>query len=204
MRLFLQFADNFWTDMYLYLPLVCMLTALLQYAVEKGSSEPLRRIGGCLFSCYILAVLWVTGVPVWNQISFEPTLQLIPFADVFLAPEQYVLNILLFVPFGFFLPLLWKRYRSLNKIATAGFLFSCAIETAQLFAPRITDVDDLMMNTAGAVLGYLLLLNVYQLRPGIRRYLVSFSAQGNTARCRITAEAAAYTAFVWLMLFFLF
>jgi glycopeptide antibiotics resistance protein len=65
---------------------------------------------------------------------------------------------LLFIPFGFFLPLLWEQYRPLWKTVSCGFLLSLAIELSQLFNHRISDIDDLLTNTLGAFAGWLLWL----------------------------------------------
>lgn len=78
------------------------------------------------------------------------------------AFTQVALNVLLFVPLGF---LLGYRFRRGLAAATAiGLLVSLAVEVTQGTAVyglypcpyRIADVDDLMTNTAGAVVGWLL------------------------------------------------
>jgi len=63
-------------------------------------------------------------------------------------------NIILFIPIGFLLPLLWNL--SNKKVIITGFLISFFIEFCQLFLPRWTDVDDLILNTFGSILGLLL------------------------------------------------
>lgn len=65
-----------------------------------------------------------------------------------------VANILMFSPTGFCLPLLWQRYRAWWKILCIGIIFSAGIETAQLFVGRSVDIDDVILNTAGVMLGY--------------------------------------------------
>lgn len=62
-------------------------------------------------------------------------------------------NIGMFVPVGFFVPLLWRE-QGLGRTALVGFLYSLVIELCQLLLPRGTDVDDLWLNTLGAALGY--------------------------------------------------
>lgn len=64
------------------------------------------------------------------------------------------LNVLLFLPFGIFLPVLWTRYRHIFRTVLWGFLLSAAIEFLQLFTYRATDVNDLITNTFGTLLGY--------------------------------------------------
>jgi len=71
-------------------------------------------------------------------------------------------NTLLFIPVGLAfvgaLPLAGRAARYLGAVLAA-MLFSSAIEVAQLFMPsRATDVDDVLFNTAGAMLGALLAL----------------------------------------------
>ncbi|MDD3218143.1 MAG: VanZ family protein [Lachnospiraceae bacterium] len=63
-------------------------------------------------------------------------------------------NLLMFFPVGFLFPLLWERFRSMKKTVCTGFLISLMIECSQLFLARGTDVDDLILNTLGTLLGY--------------------------------------------------
>lgn len=62
-------------------------------------------------------------------------------------------NIIMFMPFGFFIPLLWNI--SNKKIILIGFCSSLFIEISQLFLTRGTDVDDLILNTLGVFIGSL-------------------------------------------------
>lgn len=73
-------------------------------------------------------------------------------------------NILAFTPFGFMLPLLSSKYRRFIYDTFLCFLFSLGVETIQLiFRIGIFDVDDIMMNLAGGIIGYLLYLIVHLL-----------------------------------------
>lgn len=66
-----------------------------------------------------------------------------------------LLNIAMFCPFGFLLPIAWRKFRSWYVTIPAGFCFSLAIEILQLiFATGVFDVDDLFCNTLGAVIGF--------------------------------------------------
>lgn len=68
----------------------------------------------------------------------------------------YFLNVLLFVPLGFFLPFIWPNLDKLKYTVLSGFSFSLLIEISQLFNNRRTDIDDLILNTLGTGIGYLL------------------------------------------------
>ena len=66
-------------------------------------------------------------------------------------------NIVLFVPFGAVVALL-VRGGALRRIATATVLaaaLSVSIEAVQLLLGRVADVDDVVLNTGGALLGAL-------------------------------------------------
>lgn len=66
-----------------------------------------------------------------------------------------LLNIALFIPLGFLLPLLAKPFRKWYAALGAGFGVSLLIELAQLFTGSgMCDVDDLFTNTLGAMLGW--------------------------------------------------
>jgi VanZ like family len=72
-----------------------------------------------------------------------------------------VLNILLFVPFGFALGSHWLKRGNWKsaffRTAAAGCLFSYLIELSQLYIPqRDSGWEDVFTNTAGAVAGFLL------------------------------------------------
>ena len=70
--------------------------------------------------------------------------------------KNCILNVALFVPLGFFLPLLWQRFRSLISSAVFGLGLSLAIELLQMLTFRATDVNDLITNVAGTSLGFML------------------------------------------------
>ena len=66
-------------------------------------------------------------------------------------------NVVLFLPLGFLLPLLAPRLDRLWRTVGAGFALSAAIELSQVAFPgvRRPDVNDVLMNTLGAAIGFL-------------------------------------------------
>jgi len=63
-------------------------------------------------------------------------------------------NMFLFSPIGFFVPLIWQHLRSFRKILLVGLSVTCFIEIVQLFIGRSTDIDDIILNTIGVIIGY--------------------------------------------------
>ena len=77
-------------------------------------------------------------------------------------------NILMFVPWGFGLALLWEKNRSLPKLFTYSAAFPILIECTQLFIWRQVDVDDLILNFLGGMLGGFLYLLLARLWPRLQ------------------------------------
>lgn len=64
-------------------------------------------------------------------------------------------NVLAFIPFGFFLPIVFKRVSNIKNIMLYGILFSLFIEILQLTTRLGSfDIDDIILNTIGTVLGF--------------------------------------------------
>src|SRR5690625_2135850 len=121
------------------------------------------------FFVYLLCVGYLTMQPFHFQIPFTVRglyfdyhlfYNLRHMADGYLAYQLLysVGNIMLFIPLGFLLPLLNKRLDKVLWIGLIGLLGSITIETIQtLFTlSRRGTVDDLVFNTLGSIIGYLL------------------------------------------------
>ena len=96
----------------------------------------------------------------YNLVPFREIRRYIQYRHLF-GWEYFVVNIygniLAFVPFGFFLPIVSKSNRSFWTVTLYGFEFTLGIELVQLsFQVGTFDVDDIIMNTLGAILGYIL------------------------------------------------
>ena len=69
----------------------------------------------------------------------------------------FAANVIMFIPFGFFPAVLWRRSRWW-KALIIGAAITATIECWQIHIGRSFDVDDLVLNTVGAMLGWLLWL----------------------------------------------
>lgn len=89
--------------------------------------------------------------------------------------KAYVIeNLLMFVPFGFLLPACFKGTRSLLSIVPLAFMASVLLEYMQYLTQRgHAQADDVLMNTIGALCGFLLftaLHHAVSLKNGISRH----------------------------------
>lgn len=77
-------------------------------------------------------------------------------------------NVIAFMPYGFLLPLLNRAYRKFYIIGILSVLFSLVIETSQLLLKvGVFDVDDILMNSLGGILGYLMFLIIHTIYKAI-------------------------------------
>lgn len=125
------------------------------------------------------------GSDIW-RFSFEPP-QLTPILAYYIGEGHLewlfhsksviidlVVNVALFVPLGLALPFICKK-ASLPKMAIIGFACSFLIEFVQCFiVNRDSSIDDLLCNTLGAVIGFLLYLLIKRLFP-------NFTEKGKTS-----------------------
>lgn len=180
-----------------FVPVVPFL-ALFHWLMRKkdkalGINTPKAHVIGTYFFCLLLvAVFAATGVPNLYYLRFDAAINLVPFDHN--AYLQYYLNVLLFVPVGFMLPMLWTKFEKKRYTILYGAFFSLIIELGQLFTFRATDIDDLITNTAGTVIGCLLYALIKRLFPKI-----SFCAADGVAHWK--HERKLYFCAAWLSLF---
>lgn len=128
--------------------------------VKKGNTYSLHRLTMmAVFTIYIAGVLHFTGAgTLYDGLMYQLELRLdqinfIPFShDIDIA--AYLLNILLFIPLGILAPVIWQKMNKLPNILGTGLVFTTLIEVSQLANNRRTDIDDVLLNVLGAVLGF--------------------------------------------------
>lgn len=144
-----------------------------------------------IFLAYLLGVVYLTffsfGIRLYdlhtsiNYIPVRKTISMIKSGIPILVFVNLAGNILLLSPIGVFLTMLFKKARSLKKVMYAGFLISISIEMTQLVTgARICDIDDVIFNTIGAILGYCFYLSVK--KSSIRFSLIERLVEDDTQK----------------------
>lgn len=159
--------------------IIALLGALLIRLLSKktgkglGTISPWKILLMLALTAYVLVVLCITCLSrgASAYVHMTPRMSLFySYREAWLTwtlrSWQYViLNIAMFVPWGFLLPLLSARFRKGWLTVGSGFLFSLLIETAQLVTGRgIFELDDLFNNTLGSLLGYSIVMLIQKLR----------------------------------------
>lgn len=138
--------------------LITMLPPLMLISCLYIKHKNARHsFGSVLLALYFLFTLYyITDISTIQDILHASSIgpiTLIPFSSE--GVSTYLLNVILFMPLGFLLPVLYDDMENIWLVLLVGFCFSFCIETLQLFNARITDIDDLITNTSGTFLGYI-------------------------------------------------
>ena len=158
-----------------------------------------------LFGVYISIVMEITGPGNILDIpkNIHPTFIWMPFNDIIFGHNlarsifEFVANIILFMPLGVFLPLLWTRYEKLSVTVMTGFIFSVMIELFQLLNYRHTDLNDIATNTFGALIGYYIYIKFFKSKAA------KFKLKSNKAISSKSKYIGNYLIAIIFILYFL-
>lgn len=127
-----------------------------------------KKFSKFLFIIYFLLLVWIVlfkmkfsivDLPHYREINLHPFYDLLKFHRTRIA--EMVSNILIFVPFGVFMSMFIKKGGFFKKLFPIAFT-SLAFETLQyIFAIGSTDINDLITNTIGGILG-ILIYNIFK------------------------------------------
>ena len=145
------------------IPLLIVQGILRAVRKSRGIPEPRGHLLKLLvLAVYTAGVFYFTGAGTLcniRQYGMGPEVvrfSIVPFSAASFDTTAYLLNIALLLPLGFLLPLIWPNYNRFWRILIFGAALSLLIELSQLLNIRSTDIDDLLLNTLGAALGFLL------------------------------------------------
>ncbi len=146
--------------------IICIVYFLVYKLMLKGKKKPSKKtiLLSMITFLYIVAVFGAVFLNRPGRIGRDSGLYILyPFysyREAWNGWSSYgwrliVLNIAMFVPFGFLLPLWSEKLQSFWRILTISFLFTLFIEGVQYFTGLgIFEADDLINNTLGALIGY--------------------------------------------------
>ncbi|GGE45284.1 hypothetical protein GCM10011391_25140 [Pullulanibacillus camelliae] len=131
-----------------------------------------KRFCAGIFFTYLLILVYLTLFTYnyyvygksFNLVFFDSIKLMLDSGNIWLIMKNILGNVVLFFPFGFLAPTLFYFLRSFSNCFFISLFTSALIEICQYeFAERIFDVDDIVLNTAGAILGWIVFKLVYKL-----------------------------------------
>ena len=149
--------QNVWPMVFIFTTIIISMrvTQLLKMHTTFYLYKDLMVLG------FIVYILCLFHVVTFQDVNWS-TSNFIPFQEMFrydfgtgLFMRNVIGNMLMFLPFGFFV----SYFLDLNKVRTImilSLITSTCIETTQLVIGRVFDVDDIMLNIVGGMMGYFL------------------------------------------------
>ncbi|MER3447002.1 MAG: hypothetical protein C4291_09240 [Candidatus Dadabacteria bacterium] len=124
---------------------------------------------------YLLYLLILTMIPFRFSISPGRYFELWE-SFYTVSISDFIINVILFIPFGFLLFLLmkntvWKDYTKILICSILGTSLSFIVEIYQLFLPRDSTLSDVVINTIGAFIGAVVAKFYYNKTVEIIRYI---------------------------------
>ncbi len=169
----IMFTINSW---YILIPTftIYLLTLFLVPKFKEKKYSVLQYLLLMTFGVYLLSIIHLVFFPIdvnigiyANLTPWYKTINFIPVLTIDVT--TFLLNIIMLIPFGMYVPLLNSDVDSVKKIAKQGFFLSLSLEIVQLIirttlgSGRSTDMNDLIANTLGAVVGYLIIKKLLQI-----------------------------------------
>lgn len=158
----------------LALGVIVIAALFLKIYIDHPRSTNYRMLA--TFGIYFLMVAYGT---IFMRIgSVDTSIVTVPFDDLreaFVSRDaemarHFFLNVAMFIPFGYLIPATNPKYlRKWSFAMMGGLIASTVIESCQMvFSLGQADVDDIIANTLGAIIGYLLVRFVWQFRRNWR------------------------------------
>lgn len=165
----------FRTD-YILIGSISILIAYLLFLKKENNQNLKKKITWLLFILYIIFLLSTIFYTKLTTGTVYPKLQIeaniIPFSSIIetitllVTKSQgipylfnyLILDILLFIPLGIFLPVLFPEKMTLKRFILICFILSFTKELFQfLFNVGMFNIDDIILNVVGGILSYILL-----------------------------------------------
>ncbi len=164
----LKILDATWTQVVISMVIIISMRTI--YLIKfKEKIILYKELLNLLFIIYVLCLFYVVT---FEDVSFGIS-NLTPFTEIFrydigskLFIKNVLGNILLFIPYGFFTSYYLKLEKTYGVLGLS-FLISITIETTQLLIGRVFDIDDIILNLIGGMLGF----SIYHIIIKIQSYL---------------------------------
>ena len=165
---------------YFYQLVIVAIFAVIIIRMITLKKDKMKIFAACIFMVYTVEAVGIFIFPIYfdprfknygpadiNLIPFHSIMECVQHVSVGTAMTQILGNVAAFLPLGLLLPILFEKLRSWKNILLCSLFISVGIELIQLAEQLIThipghatDIDDVILNFTGGVLGYLLFLAV--------------------------------------------
>ena len=162
---FFEVLNTTWPTLVIFLTIII----LLRVFTILNTSKKFILHEELLLLLFITYILFLFELVTSRDVYMNGT-NLVPFREMFRYPvgsenfnRQVIGNILLFMPFGFFATY-YTKIKKISSISFVSILVSLTIEVVQKYIGRSFDVDDIILNVVGGILGFLVYIGLDAIR----------------------------------------
>jgi len=162
-------------------PMVLIITVIVSslriaYLLKGNKKFCLHKeILSLVFIVYILCLYHVVT---FQDVNYGVN-NFIPFKEIFRYSigstkflKNIIGNIVLFIPFGFFASYYLKNKKMFTSVILT-LITSTTIEVVQYYIGRVFDIDDIILNLVGGIIGFLLFIGFDAIRGRIPKFMKS-------------------------------
>lgn len=138
----------------------CIVFAVSLFGEKRiGHSTKIeKKFSFIIFLAYIMVVFYTAFLS--REPGSRKSISLVLFETwgyTFHMHAMFIENIIMFIPFGVLIPILFIKFRNVCVCVLTGFICSCSIEVLQYITQTgYLQLDDVMTNTIGTLLGWLI------------------------------------------------
>lgn len=169
----LKAIDNVWPMLVIFVVIISTIR-ITSLSIHKEKFVFYKEFLNLLFLIYILLLYQLlTNV----ETNVNSGYNLVPFTEIFrykVGSEMFLYNVIgnivMFVPFGYFVSSYIKASK-VSHILVVSIISSLIVELVQFKIGRSFDVDDILLNVAGAIVGFLLYIALCAIKNHLPKFL---------------------------------
>ena len=166
---FIEIIKDIWPMLVIITVIVTSLR--IAYLIKTGKKLSLYK--DLLYLVFIIYILCLFHVVTFQDNNYGIS-NFVPFKEIFRYDfgtpkfmKNIVGNIMLFIPYGFIASYLLKN-KKFSTITILTIIVSLTIETVQYYIGRVFDIDDVILNLAGGIIGFLIYVGIDAIRSKIK------------------------------------
>jgi len=168
-NVFLDVIPDIWPMLIIILVIICSLR--ITYLIIKHKKFQLHKeMISLIFIVYILCLFHV----VTFQDNNYGVSNFVPFKEIFrydIGTDKFIKNvmgnILLFIPYGF-LSSYFLNNKKFSVITILTIITTLTIETVQYYIGRVFDIDDIILNLLGSIVGFLIFVGLDAIKNKVK------------------------------------
>lgn len=175
----MEMLSNAIIDIWPMLTIFLVVLILIRLMYIHNSSEKFVFYKEFLNLLFIIYALLLYRLLTNAELNSSSGMNLVPFQEILRYPfgssgfnKNVIGNILIFIPFGYFVSSYIKASK-ISHILIVSVTTSLVVEFVQKYIGRSFDIDDILLNVTGAIIGFLLFIGLTAIKKRLPKFMRS-------------------------------